>query len=457
MSVETALPCDRCGGDTPTIYPALADWRDRVTAGDQRRAADGHTCDRCGRLIPQPTPLLQYRRGDVIGLVVGFPAQSDPNDDRQFIQDTLSVAHELDFSGAGVVVSARMAWWGSIYNRPLGPDLVAGLATPLPESAEETERWKAATVDALDLPDVTSALMRFVTADEYDQALDVVRTDPQLVDPEWRVTVRHLASELERRQDDADAAELVRNRLGRLRQIQLVGVEDANDTELTGDLAALVDAAINATSADDRRLALRHAVAALDQAPHTHVTAAAHISLVASLLADPDRQPGSHQEVLDAAKRAVAVAKAVTDPHHELTQTAMLNLAVAVEEDQLAADPAAALAESRSLLELIAPAAALRGSPLVADIATNLATIAAREGSRADNPERTRVLLDDASHLRRILTVEARRSELVALVDTAFNVALTDRRQPGRKHPTGSRAPPRGANPKRRMAAPFSG
>lgn len=417
--VEVALTCDRCGKETLVSYPALADWRDRETSADQRRAADGHSCDQCGRLMTQPTPLLQYRRGDVIGLVVGFPPRTATDDDRKFIQDTLTAAHELDLTGAGVVVSARMSWWGSIYNRPLGPDLIADLETPLPESAEETERWKTATVAALDLPDVARGLADFVTAEGFGDALDVVRATPALVDPNWSVTVHHLEQALRRHQEHPDAEDLVTQRAGRLRQVQLVGVDGADNLDLVGDAANLVDTAIGSSRIVERRRALQRAVAGLDQEPATLITGAVHTSLVAALLSEPDRDLRSHHKVLTAAVRALAVADEVGGAGHELTLQATLNLAVAIEEDPNPRDELAALAEARVLLEGVAPVAASAGSPIVADIATNLATIAAREGSRADSPERTRELLDDAAHLRLLLTVEGRRSELVALVDTA--------------------------------------
>jgi len=419
VGVESNLVCDRCHHISGISYPALADWRDLEAVRDQRRAADGHPCQRCGQLRPPPSPLLQYRRGDAIGLLIGFPPDSDPGDDRQFIQDTLAAAYELGLDGANVVVSARMAWWGALYNRPLGPDLIAGLDTPLPESAEETARWKAATVAALDLPDVNAALNAFASSDDYSEALDIVRRTPELVDPNWRVTVRHLGRALEHHQQDPDAAQLLLHRLGRLSQIQLVGIDGADDDELSGELAGLVDAAIKAVEPEERRKALIRAVEALDHAPPSMVTAAAHISLVASLLADPQREPARHQELIDAARRARAVAHLVAGDDHELTRQATLNLAVAIEEDPHADDPASALASSRSLLEGIAPTAARTGSILVADIATNLATIVARQESRADHPELTRAWLDHAAHLRAILQVDAGRSDLVALVDTA--------------------------------------
>lgn len=410
--------CPRCATDVASLRPALVDWLDRESAQEQRVVADGVPCTGCGLLMPLDHPLLQYRRGDVPGLVIGFPAVSPFERDRLLIQDVLAVADPSELEGAGVVVSARMHWWSQIWNRPLGP-VLAGLAPlPLPETDEETDRWRLATAEALDLPSALDGLRRFVTADDYEQARALVREDDFLVSPRWRRTVDAAADALLERQVDVEATDLLRHRLGRLRQIQLLGVDHADDAELSGDLARLVATATSSDEPGDRMAALLELRRRPELDEPTALAAAAQTSLVVALLQDPGLR-ATGLVVVEEAERAVELARSALGDDHLLTRTATLNLAVAIEQrPHLDRDDALATAEA--ILNRLAPLVSRAGQPLIADVATNLATIASqRSGRRADNPEETAALLDDARHISRLLARDDRRSELVALVDAA--------------------------------------
>ena len=423
MRVDARLvaTCPRCGADVETVRPALVDWLDRASAHEQRAVADGLPCKSCGFLMPIDHPLLQYRRGDVPGLLIGFPATSPAERDRLFIQDVIAVADPGELDGAGVVVSARMHWWDQLWNRPLGP-VLAGLAPlPLPETDEEVERWRRATAAALDLPAIVDILSRFVTAEDYEQARALARENDVLVSPRWRRTVDVAADALLQQDLDAEAAELLRHRLGRLRQVQLLGIERADDTELTGDIARLVTAATTENRADAPLAALLELRRRLEAEAPTPLAAAAQTSLVVALLQDPSMRAGG-LAVLGEAERAVALATSTLGDDHVLTQTATLNLAVVTEQRQ-DIDRAEALSSAEVILYRLAPAVARAGHSLVADVATNLATIASqRAGGRADNPEETASLLDDARHISQLLERDDRRSTLVALIDAAASL-----------------------------------
>lgn len=200
--------CARCAAESSADVPVFVDWLDRVGACRQRRA-DGLTCPRCDALEPLDVPLMQYRRADVVGLVVGLPARSATRDDEAAIGDVLAAAGSVgSLEGAGVVAAVRMAWWGSVWNRPLGPRLIGWLPLVLPESDDETQRWRLATVQALELPDVRAALREFVGSDDESEALAALRAHPFLAMPRWRLTVETLLSQLRDAQEDPDGADV---------------------------------------------------------------------------------------------------------------------------------------------------------------------------------------------------------------------------------------------------------
>jgi CHAT domain-containing protein/tetratricopeptide (TPR) repeat protein len=297
--------------------------------------------------------------------------------------------------------------------------LLGAAPVPLPESDEETERWRLATVEALDLPPLRAALAAFLSADDYDDAVGVVRDTPELLSPRWRLTIDTLGDLVVLEQVDEDAADLLRNRLGRLRQLQLLGLDHTGDSELTGDIAEMVNEATSTTDDHAKRVdALRRLIERLADLAPTALVAAAYTSLVAALHGEPTRLV-TGTELLATARQALIIATDVLGPDHLLTHSATLNLAV-VTEERTDVPRARALAEAQQILDDLAPRAARAGTVVVADVATNYATIAAQQpGQRADNPEATADLLADARHIAALLKHDDRRSRLVMLIDEA--------------------------------------
>lgn len=397
--------------------PALVEWLDRTSAGEQRRIADGLSCPYCEALTASDVPLMQYRRADVVGLVVGLPARSAASDDEAFIRDVIAAAHNAsDLEGAAVVVSIRMAWWGSVWNRPLGPPLIGAQPVVLPESDDETQRWRMATLAALELPDIRAALRDFVTSADKQRALEVGRQHPELLSPRWRLTVDVLLAQLKDAQQDLEAARAVDARAALLRQARLLGLDAAGEPT-PPEIEELIAAATRTSDSDERLAALRSLID-----PHADPSVpgiAARLALVETLHGHHARRFQEDAALLGLARETVELAEATLGEDHPMTHAARSNLAVVVDE-RSDVDREAAMTEAEAILTDLAPRAARMGSTLLADIATNLATIAAtRPGSRADNPEEASELLADAAHLGALLSSDRRRDVLIELVDAA--------------------------------------
>lgn len=391
VDAATGWRCSRCGASERAEIPVFVEWLDRAGAEAQAGAADGLSCSRCDWLEPLDLPLLQYRQADGVGLMMGLPARTARAEDETVIRDTLAVAgSKRELEGAKVVAAVRMAWWGSLWSRPLGPRLLGATPLTLPESEEEAERWRSATVEALRLPDVRAALREFVTAGEEPAALEVLRAHPELISARWRLTVETFLVQLRDDQPEQEGKEAVSARLALLRQARLVGVEQAG------------------SEANPERDSL--------------VALASQLAQVQALHGDPNRHAGEDGKLVQTARDTLALARDLVGEEHEMTHSATLNLAVCVEENG-AADPAAALEESLDLLRELAPRLARGGSPLAASVATNLSTLATRQpGSRADRPEEAVALLDDARHIRKLLSRGGRRDLIIALVDEAASL-----------------------------------
>lgn len=420
VDARISWPCSRCKVISSADLPVLVDWMDRTSTRDQRQIADGLRCPRCDALEPVDVPLMQYRRGDVVGLVVGLPARSATTDDEAVIRDVLAVACSAgSLEGADIVAAVRMAWWGSVWNRPLGPRLVGSLPLVLPESDDETQRWRVATVDALELPDVGAALRQFVGSSDTSVALETVREHPVLISPRWRLTVETMLSQLREIQHEPEAAQAIDARGSLLRQARLIGLEAVAGLPADDRLNALVEMATSTADADEQLVALRTLLKASEGAEPSALAVAAHLAYVSALHGDRRRRPQDDEQMIAAARRTVELATETLGADHQMTQSSLLNLAVCVEErsDVQHED---ALAEAQALLEDLAPRAARSGSPIIADVATNLATLAARRpGSRADNPDDAAALLEDSRHVRSLTFHDERRDVLVALVDEA--------------------------------------
>ncbi len=420
VRVEASLDatCARCGHASVHRIIALAEWLDHAGIRAQRQNADGLVCPRCEMIDPIDVPLIQFRRGDGIGLVVGLPARTAAADDEEFIRDVLAVAQtQSDFEGAGAVVSIRMAWWGSVYNRALGPRLVGVQPLALPETGDETERWRLATIGALGLPDVRSSVAAFLTARDKASAVQVARKRPELLSTSWRLTVDMLAGQIADAQIDEVAADAVRNRVSLLHRARLLGLDSAADDQGAAALDELIARASSAGDPDSRLAALRELRNTSDTSGALAV--ASRLALVQALHGSPMRGVQQATELLQAARESVDLARVTFGDEHEMTYAALSNLAVTVQE-RMDVDRAAAVEEARLILVDLAPRVALAASPRIADVATNLAAVvAAGPGGRAENPEAARLLLDEAAHARSLLASDDPRDRLIELVDEA--------------------------------------
>jgi CHAT domain-containing protein len=428
IAAATTIMCQRCARRTRVVVPVFVDWFDRVAAEEQRSAADGSSCDRCGSVMPPALPLLQYRRGDVPGLVVAFPLNTPTEDDSKLIQDVIAIAGVEETEGANVVVAVRMHWWGNIWKRPLGPALLGATPLVLPEPDEEVQRWRLDTVRALELPDARTALETFVSRDDYEKARAFLSENDYLLSPRWRLTVDMLADSIKRAQRGPGAVHLVDQRFGRLRQIRFVGVQHAEDEMLTGPVAQLADRVANERDPRARAQLLRALVAQLDESEPDAITAAALTTLVASLHAHPNRGLVVGKELIATAERAAAVARTVFGDSHAITASALINLAI-VTEERTDIPRGEALTRATELLQELAPLAARTGGREVADIATNLAAV--QRSLTADETEEVTRFLLDAAHIRSLVETDDRRSTVVDLIDHA---AALRSRKTGSRH-----------------------
>ncbi len=421
VDATETVTCARCGRAAERTVPVLVDWLDRTSVADQAGAASGSSCPACGAAVPAGLPLLQYRTGDVVGLLMGFPAESDPDDDRRVIGEVLAVAQSdggpSRVEGARSLVAVRLAWWGDVCRRPLGPALVGAEHLPIPESAEEQARWLADTVAALDLPPIASPLADYLEAPDAEAAVEVVRRHPVLVDPRWQVTVQALARMVRADMPDDDALS-VTSRVATLRSIAQLGPTGYVPAELTGPLGRQA-AAAHAADPAERPALVAALVEALDEAEPTPFTTSLYGSATYMLLTVETRSPADHELLAIVADKAVAAAEAVHGRASGPYWAACLNLAVVIEE-QPDGDGGENIARAARILDAIAAPAARAGHSIVADIATNHVSLATmRTGRRGDATETATRLAADARHIADLLRPDDRRSQLASMVDEA--------------------------------------
>lgn len=423
VDAGVAWRCSRCGRGQRDEVPVFAEWLDRAGSEAQARCAEGLSCRGCEHLEPLDVPLLQYRQADAIGLMVGLPPRTAREEDEVAIRDTLAVAHsKRELEGAGIVAAVRVGWWRKLWSQPLGPRLVGTAPLLLPESEEEVERWRSVTVAALGLPDVSSSLSEFLSREEKDAALGVLRHHPELTSPRWRRTVEALCERIREAQRSPRTRRGVSARAALLRQVRLIGIEQAGQGAITGRLDALVETATDGGDDAGRLAALRSIIESPEAQVHGALGIAARLAYVQALHGDPGRRAADDGELVDLARGTLVDSRREMGNEHEMTSSATLNLAVCIEEDA-GADPSQALTEAFGLLEDLAPRVARHGSPVAADVATNLATLAQRgPGARADRPEEAAGLLADASHIRELLGGGGRRDSIVQLVDEAASL-----------------------------------
>jgi CHAT domain-containing protein len=410
--------CSECGADAEEDILVLAEWLDRRGSTAQRSVADGVTCPECAALDPLDVPLLQLRGADGVGLLVGLPARTASADDEAAIRGVLTVAGSVrPLIHADVVAAIRMAWWGSLWNRPLGPSLVGVLPLVLPESDEEAERWRRATVEALKLPDLARALAKFVAAESDTRALGILADHAELTDPRWRLTVDVLVEQLREAQQSEEAVAALNARVALLSRARLLGTERALG-ELLPALATLVDTATTATDLDNRIEALdalRDTAARDDLDPALQV--AVGLAWLEARHGARDRRVAGDRELLADARATSQLATTALGSEHEMTMQADLNLAAYLED---VAESGEELIEAENLLLELGQRAARVGSAIVTDAATNLSTVVARHpGTRADNPLDAAECLADARFMRPLLRSDPARDEIVALIDEA--------------------------------------
>ena len=415
IDARWVVQCRHCAVPARRCWAALVDYRDRSSCEAQRRAVDGEPCRGCGRLQPLPGPVLQLRPGDGVGLLVGFPAISDAEDDKLVIRETLSAGAVFDLAGACAVASVPLDWWGRVWNRPLGPGLARARPLDLPTAAEEAELWRTDTVRALDLPDIRATLHDFITAVDDRHAEELLRAAPVLVDPRWRLTVDLLVDRLRDAQPNAASIAAVDARFGVLRLARLAGAGYLGVAG--GDTARAISDVLGAGR--DRLSRVRELVATFDDSVPAALHVATQLALVEAMRANGDRSPDFDEQLVAAARKTLVQAHERMGAAHDMTIAAAMNLAVCLQE-RVDADHASGVVEAQQILAEFAPRAARAASPILADLAMNLATLAVETSDiRSDKHEDADRLLKDAAHIRTVTTHDRQPVALALLVDQA--------------------------------------
>jgi hypothetical protein len=425
LRVDAQVPwhCSSCGQAQAAVVPVFVEWLDRDGALEQARFAQGLTCARCEWLEPLDLPLLQYRQADAIGLMVGLPPRTARADDEVAIRDTLAVAHsKRKLEGAGVVAAVRMGWWQTLWSRPLGPPLAGAVPLPLPESTEEVERWRTATVAALGLPDVGAALREFIGSEDEDAALETFDRRPELASPRWRHTVDTVCERLREDQKDPRTRAVVVERIALLRQLRLIGSEWVRRRAVGEELDSLIAIASANRGSAEALAALDSLVDMTDGVGDGPLAVAARLAYLQALHGDPSRSARTGVELVSFGRETLELARNVVGDEHEMTRSAALNLAVCVEESA-AGDSESALREAYGLLADLAPRVARSGSSPIVGVATNLAALAHRGPSaHPERAEEAAALVAEASHIRKLLGGGRRRDAIVELVDEAASL-----------------------------------
>lgn len=421
VDLRAGIICLRCGTETTCDVPVLRDWLDRPAAAEQNAAANGIACPTCGHQQPPPFPLLQYRRQDIAGLVVALPWERPKDRDEQVIRDTVGVVHDQLTEGlgdGGRIATIRMSWWPRIYNRHLGPFLLGLDELALPESAEEQQRWRRDVLEADPLPDAAGWLTTFLESPTYRHAVVAAVTEPRFLSERWRATIDALCRVVSADGSEHERATLTQ-RIGRLNQLRLLGLPFADVPDLPLGPSALADAVRTARIPAERIVLLEQLRDAVAGTEHEAIGAATHMSLVHSLLSDPHRNTTDLPRILEAARMAVVETKRVFGPDHLIAHSALLNLAVAVEEQQNI-PRSTAVAQAREILDELAPRAAMAGSVLIADIANNYVSLTSlRAGRNAELLEEGAELSADARHITAILKPTETRAQILGLVSEA--------------------------------------
>lgn len=417
--VTVSLRCGRCEVMSQVDLLAAADWLDHEALEIQRELARGVPCPACGRRVELPVPLVQHRDFDAVELLVALPATTPAEQDTAWIRRI--VLQLRDHVTSTLVVTVRSVWWDAISAVALGP-VLAKLTEPppLPETAEETQAWLASTRASLDLPDVVAALGRFVSAVSVDQARSVFEGEPSLADSRWQPTLEVAGKRLVSIQETDEQREVVAQRLSRLRQMTVNMEPDIAAHPLDQAAQQAVDAAVTQAPGDPDRVAIiAEAVDVLRPGGPSRMLGAALTSLVASMMAAPERSMYQWSDLRVLAEEAISVCRQVFGDEHEATISNVLNLLLLRQEQ-----PAATTEEIAAVCdqyELLLRSPAIRRARLLVDVLNNLASALDLRGdlSRGERLELTLSLFESVGHIAGLTRPNDTRSHILALGNQA--------------------------------------
>lgn len=414
-----SLRCVRCEVISQVDLLAAADWFDHEALEIQRDLARGVPCPACGRRVDLPVPLVQHRDLDAIELIVALPATTPAEQDTAWIRRILLQLR--DHLTSSRVVTVRAVWWDAISAVALGP-VLARLTEPppLPETAEETQAWLASTRASLDLPDVVAALGRFVSAESVDQARSVFEGEPSLADSRWQPTLDIAARRLVSIQETGEQKEVVAQRLSRLRQMTVNMERDIAADPLDQAAQKAVDAAVALAPGDPDRVAIiAEAVDVLRPGGPSRILGAALTSLVASMMAAPERSLHQWSELRALAEEAISVCRHVFGDEHEATISNILNLLL-LRQEQPAATTEGIVAVCDQY-ELLLRSPAIRRARLLVDVLNNLASALDLRAdlSRGERLELTLALFESVGHITELTRSNDTHGHILALVNQA--------------------------------------
>jgi CHAT domain-containing protein len=417
---DVAADCARCQTAGSHRLVVAADWWDREAVAQQRRHAEGLTCQHCGATLDLPAPLFQRRSLDAVELLVGLPASTPAEADQDWIREVVTLLRPY-LSASATVVTVRASWWGSVDTVPLGPALV-GLTGPpdFPEPPEERQLWLDSTKAALRLPDVPTAVARFVSASTVRAARRVVDAEPALLDARWRATIELTGTRILELQETDEQREIVEQRLSRLRQISTNLEPDTGGTNLPAQVQKAIDDAVGPPDTSPGRVsALEKAVTALRPLGSSRMLGAALTSLLATRMADPSRSAADAPALLQLADEAIEVCRNVFGDSHEATVSDTMNaLLLRQDQPELSSDGLRVVCEE---YEQLAGIDEMRRSGRLVDILNNLAAAldARADLSRGERQELVLQLFQDTEHVARLSQPWDTRTIVLALVNQA--------------------------------------
>lgn len=244
---DLVLACAACGREASLRLPFVVDWRDRTPLESLLAQYPTTTCPYCGAELEVPAPVLVLRPGDPVPVVFCFP-RSAPNarDQLPSFETALAMFAANDngvIQGPIAEISPQLL---PVVAAEYSGFAVTGVPCPGQEWADTARDWISAVRAAHDWPGMPDSVNRFVTADTENTAFDIFTASPPLQDPAWEPVIRRLGVLLVQRQEDSDAAALVRQRMRMLAGYRMTGAkfdasapESRRATELLGELVEL--------------------------------------------------------------------------------------------------------------------------------------------------------------------------------------------------------------------------